>query len=223
MRRIISIFALLALSSLTWGQCTQANPGTVCVGPLTVDPGSGNTLQSSEILVDLGLPAPPPTATQYILSIVSGEVQESDNGGPYHTLVGPAGTPGATATISIGAVSTGAPGSQATVTNTGTQQAAVFSFSIPAGQSGSNGAPASVTVGTTSTGAPGSQASVSNSGTPQNAIFNFTVPAGATGPPGTGFSVGTVITGVLSCPKGKGSVPVGFSTANCTFKITAIN
>jgi hypothetical protein len=51
--------------------------------------------------------------------------------------VGPAGT---AATISAGAVTTLAAGSNATVANTGTANAAVFSFGIPRGATGSTGA-----------------------------------------------------------------------------------
>ena len=52
---------------------------------------------------------------------------------------GPQGSPGAAATIRIGTVSTGAPGSAATVTNAGTENAAVFNFSIPRGEKGDQG------------------------------------------------------------------------------------
>lgn len=49
------------------------------------------------------------------------------------------GETGDAATISIGSVSTSAAGSQAIVTNTGTKQAAVFSFTIPQGAKGDTG------------------------------------------------------------------------------------
>lgn len=52
---------------------------------------------------------------------------------------GTQGNPGAAATIRIGTVSTGAPGSAATVTNAGTENAAVFNFSIPRGEKGDRG------------------------------------------------------------------------------------
>ena len=55
---------------------------------------------------------------------------------------GPQGNPGSAgtaATIAVGTVTTGAPGSSATVTNVGTSSAAVFDFSIPEGQPGSGG------------------------------------------------------------------------------------
>jgi hypothetical protein len=50
------------------------------------------------------------------------------------------GTDGAAATITVGVVTTLAPGASATVTNTGTTSAAVFDFGIPAGEDGVDGA-----------------------------------------------------------------------------------
>lgn len=61
---------------------------------------------------------------------------------------GPAGADGAdgvdgedglAATIAVGTVTTGAPGSSATITNVGTSQAAIFDFSIPQGATGETG------------------------------------------------------------------------------------
>ena len=53
---------------------------------------------------------------------------------------GPQGTTGTAATITAGSVTTLAAGSPATVTNTGTSSAAIFSFGIPAGSAGATGA-----------------------------------------------------------------------------------
>jgi hypothetical protein len=50
------------------------------------------------------------------------------------------GAPGTAATIAVGTVTTGAAGSNVTVTNTGDSTAAVFAFSIPAGKDGKDGA-----------------------------------------------------------------------------------
>lgn len=55
------------------------------------------------------------------------------------SLVGPAGDDGAAATITVGNVTTGAAGSAATVSNSGTSSAAVLDFSIPQGQPGEDG------------------------------------------------------------------------------------
>ena len=107
--------------------------------------------------------------------------------------VGATGATGATgmaATVQVGTTTTGAPGTNASVTNTGTESNAVLNFVIPAGATGANGADgatgadgtaATVQVGTTTTGAPGTNASVTNAGTESNAVLNFVIPAGATG------------------------------------------
>ena len=55
---------------------------------------------------------------------------------------GPAGAdgePGAAATITVGSTTTGAAGSQASVTNSGTEYAAVLNFTIPRGEQGPQG------------------------------------------------------------------------------------
>lgn len=54
---------------------------------------------------------------------------------------GPAGADGSAATIRIGEVTTGAAGSQASVTNAGTANAAILNFSIPQGVAGTPGIP----------------------------------------------------------------------------------
>lgn len=51
------------------------------------------------------------------------------------------GDPGAAATIKIGSVSTGEPGTEASVTNSGTENAAVLDFVIPQGEQGAQGLP----------------------------------------------------------------------------------
>jgi hypothetical protein len=103
------------------------------------------------------------------------------------------GLPGNAATVDVGATVTGIPGSNASVTNSGSTSAAVFNFSIPRGDvgatgatgaQGAQGAAATVTAGTTTTGAPGSNASVTNSGSSSAAVFNFTIPRGDVGPVG---------------------------------------
>jgi hypothetical protein len=52
---------------------------------------------------------------------------------------GPTGPSGVAATISMGTVTTGAAGSMAAVTNSGTAAAAVLNFTIPQGAAGANG------------------------------------------------------------------------------------
>lgn len=112
---------------------------------------------------------------------------------------GPAGADGAAATIAAGTTTTGAAGTSASVTNSGTSSAAVFDFTIPkgdkgdkgdtgatgatgaAGTDGTDGAAATITVGTTTTLAAGSDATVTNSGTDSAAVFDFGIPKGLDG------------------------------------------
>ena len=85
------------------------------------------------------------------------------------------GPPGEAATIEVGTVTTGEPGTPAEVTNVGTSQNAVLDFTIPAGEA------ATIEVGTVTTGEPGTPAEVVNVGTAQNAVLDFTIPAGESG------------------------------------------
>ena len=54
-------------------------------------------------------------------------------------IQGTAGSDGAAATIAVGTVTTGAAGSSATVTNSGSSSAATFNFTIPKGDTGAQG------------------------------------------------------------------------------------
>jgi collagen type VII alpha len=95
---------------------------------------------------------------------------------------GPQGPTGTAATIAAGTTTTGAAGTSASVTNSGTSSAAVFNFTIPRGDTGATGptgAAATIAVGTTTTTAPGTSATVTNSGTSGAAVFNFGIPKGA--------------------------------------------
>lgn len=60
-------------------------------------------------------------------------------GGGSPGLPGPPGPAGAAATIDVGTVSTGAPGTAVQVVNTGTTAAAIFNFTIPRGDPGADG------------------------------------------------------------------------------------
>lgn len=53
---------------------------------------------------------------------------------------GPKGDPGAAATVTVGTVTTGEPGTDAIITNSGTENAAVLNFTIPRGATGAAGA-----------------------------------------------------------------------------------
>ncbi len=116
------------------------------------------------------------------------------------------GTPGASASIRIGNVSTTTLGptnaAQVTVTDSdNSENNAVlnFNFGIPIGGkgdpgtngiNGTNGTSATIAVGTVTTLAAGSNATVTNSGTASAAILNFGIPQGNPGQNGTGTGGG---------------------------------
>lgn len=102
------------------------------------------------------------------------------------------GATGPSGTVTVNPTTiTGAPGTDASVANTGTPTAAVLQFTIPRGNTGTA---ATVAAGTTTTGAPGTDAAVANSGSSSAAVFDFTIPRGNTGTAAT-IAVGTVTTG----------------------------
>lgn len=119
------------------------------------------------------------------------------------------GPQGNAATISVGTTTTGQPGTNASVTNSGTSSAAVFNFTIPRGNkgdkgdkgdtgaTGANGASATITAGATTTLPAGSSATVTNSGTSSAAVFNFGIPKGDKGDKGDP-GAGLVITGTVA-------------------------
>ena len=101
------------------------------------------------------------------------------------------GADGAAATIQVGQVTTGEPGTPASVTNVGTENAAIFDFVIPKGEPGESGGgggtpgqAATIQVGQVTTGEPGTDASVTNVGTENAAVFDFVIPRGADGADG---------------------------------------
>jgi len=101
---------------------------------------------------------------------------------------GPAGPPNV---LETGTVTTGDPGTSASVVITGTSPSQTVNFTIPRGDVGPEGpagpkgdAAATVNVGTTLTGNAGTNASVTNSGTSSDVVLNFTIPRGATGATG---------------------------------------
>lgn len=112
---------------------------------------------------------------------------------------GDTGEPGAAATITVGNVVTGDVGTNVSVVNSGTANAAVLDFTIPRGDKGEKGdtgetgaqgiqgipgVAATINVGDVVTGAPGTSANVENVGDTTAAIFKFTIPRGDTGPQG---------------------------------------
>jgi hypothetical protein len=97
-------------------------------------------------------------------------------------LTGPTGATGAAATIIVGAVNTGAPGSSVIINNSGTSGAAIFDFTIPAGATGATGpqGPIGLTGPTGATGSIGATGATGPAG-PTGAT-GATGPAGATTP-----------------------------------------
>ena len=125
--------------------------------------------------------------------------------------VGPTGPtgPAGPATIVVGTTTTGDPGTDASVTNSGTAENVVLDFVIPEGPTGPAGldgatgptgpagldgatgptgpagldAPTpTLTIGTVTTGDPGTEASATITGTSPNFVLNLTIPQGPTGP-----------------------------------------
>lgn len=93
---------------------------------------------------------------------------------------GPAGADGkdgAAATITVGAVTTGEPGTSATVTNSGTSSAAVFNFTIPRGAKGDKGDKGD----TGPAGADGPQGPAGAAGADGKSAYEYAVDAGYTG------------------------------------------
>lgn len=124
----VSILSTLStLSTLSLAQCIDnGSQGTNCVGPLAVMPTSGDNVQSSIILVDIGLPNPSPAAKTYLLSIIDGSIQESDNNGQYHTLVGATGQQGIQGIQGI----QGNPGQQGPVGSSGVIVGTTLTFTL---------------------------------------------------------------------------------------------
>ncbi len=74
------------------------------------------------------------TNNQITASVSEDKIDATVSGG-----FGPSGAAGAAATITVGTVTTGAPGTSASVVNAGTSSAAVLNFTIPAGAAGATG------------------------------------------------------------------------------------
>ena len=95
-------------------------------------------------------------------------------------------------TVTVGSTTTGEPGSQASVTNSGTAQNPVLDFVIPTGAQGPQGpkgdpgATPNIQIGTVQTLDPGQQATASMTGTPENPLLNLGIPQGDKGDPGEG-------------------------------------
>ena len=130
--------------------------------------------------------------------MAQGDVQDVLIWGPdgkWTSLEGPQGPAGQKATIDVGSTTTSAPGGDAAVINAGTNQDAIFNFTIPRGEKGTQGDESTQQVGTVTTNQlnPGSDASVviNNSGTSTNATWDYTfsLAPGPAGQDGTGIQI----------------------------------
>ena len=97
---------------------------------------------------------------------------------------GPQGPTGATPDMTIGTVETGAAGSQAEATITGTPEAPVLNLALPRG---AVGATPNISIGQVTTGQPGTPVVVTITGTEEAPVLNITIPQGLQG--NTGSSV----------------------------------
>lgn len=171
-----------ASASVTVGSTTTLSPGAAA----TVT-NSGDTRNA---ILNFGIP----TGARG----PKGDTGSKGDTGPMGPK-GAKGDTGAAATVQVGNTNTGAPGTNAQVTNAGNEHFAVFNFTIPRGDKGEKGdtgaqgakgdkgdkgdagTVATITVGSTTTTNPGTNATVTNSGTTSAAVLNFGIPRGATG------------------------------------------
>jgi uncharacterized protein YaiE (UPF0345 family) len=92
------------------------------------------------------------------------------------------GNAGPANVLTVGAVATGAAGSSAVVTITGTAPSQQIDFTIPRGSDG----PANIlSIGTVTASAPGSAAAATITGTAPTQTLNLTLPRGEAGPSGS--------------------------------------
>lgn len=162
------------------------NPGTFKVS-LRSENSDGRVLTSNAVeysvistLSGSGLKSSPATKTVYQELLVAKEnVDKTLDNFKKEVSSGKYG-----ATVEVESVTTGEPGSSASVNNVGTNQNAKLRFSIPKGDKGDS---ATIAVGEVRTGAAGSVPVVTNVGTSHDAIFNFVIPKGDKGDFGIGY------------------------------------
>ena len=109
---------------------------------------------------------------------------------------GEKGADGKTPNITIGTVTTGAAGTNASAEITGTTPNLTLNLTIPKGDKGSNGVNGQtpkISIGTVTTGAAGSSASASISGTTPNLTLNLTIPKGDKGDKGADGTVSKTV------------------------------
>ncbi len=134
-------------------------PATITVGTTTTGaPGTNASVTNSG------------TAQNAVLNFTIPAGQNGNDGND--------GSDGNSATVTVGTTTTGAPGTNASVTNSGTAQNAVLNFTIPAGQ---NGKTPVITVGLTTTLEPDEPATATATPTQNGVQIDFGIPKGEPG------------------------------------------
>jgi hypothetical protein len=149
---------------------------------------------------------------------------------------GDTGANGTSATVTVGTVTTGDEGTDASVTNAGTESAAVLNFTIPRGADGAQGStgPKGDTGATGAKGDPGDQGPKGDTGDtgPAGTAASITVGTVTTGEPGSSASVtnsGTSSAAVLDfvIPQGEkgadGDDSTGAATLTADNTFTGVN
>lgn len=112
-------------------------------------------------------------------------VNDTEDGYELKTPSGGGGT-GGTVSVEVASTTTGEPGTDASVTNSGTNTEVKLNFTIPRGANGATGATPNLQIGEVTTLDAGSDATASITGTPENPLLNLGIPKGADGAGGSG-------------------------------------
>ena len=91
---------------------------------------------------------------------------------------------GLAATIELGDIITGQPGTQVIVENVGTDEEAIMNITIPRGDKGDKGNTGTLSIDQVQTGLPGTDVEIVNNGTPESASLSITIPRGDRGEQG---------------------------------------
>ncbi len=166
----------------------------------TLEPGSSATASVAQGVFTFGIPQGL-TGNGIAWALLNADytLTLTFTDGSTYTTPSIRGAVGVTPNLTVGTVSTGAPGSSVVITITGTAENPVLNLTIPRGDKGETGATPAFSIGTVSTGLPGSSASASITGTAAAPVLNLTIPRGDKGEQGDpgleSVLVGTLITG----------------------------
>lgn len=187
---------IIEVSTSRAGRAATITIGTVTTGSPGSDANVTNSGTAGEAVLDFTIP----TGDTVELRISGGYLQWKNTTAATWTNI--LEIADMTATIGIGTVTTGDPGTDVLVTNSGAGKDAVFNFTIPRGDSvelridsgyiqwkytadevwnnlyAISAITPTITVGTVTTGNAGTNVAVTNSGTGKDGIFNFTIPRG---------------------------------------------